>query len=127
MLACSRRTYDDHRVVALLLDYGADPELGILLPQLSFMSRLDRQTFKIPQPWNDDDGSHEQTLRQRRLGQWGRSNTTLESGSKNSNRSSRKEYITSVAAGNKADRYIYPFEIAAARGNPQSMQLLLKR
>ncbi|KAI8055473.1 hypothetical protein BDF22DRAFT_385418 [Syncephalis plumigaleata] len=128
MLACSRRSYDDHRVVALLLDYGADPELGILLPQLSFMSKLDRQAFQVPQPWSDDDGSHEQTLRQRRIGQWGRSSNASELGfSKASNRSSRKEHITSVATSNKANHYIYPFEIAAARGNQQSMQLILKR
>ncbi|RKP27950.1 hypothetical protein SYNPS1DRAFT_26429 [Syncephalis pseudoplumigaleata] len=128
MLACSRRTYDDHRVVALLLDYGADPELGILLPQLTFMSRLDRQAFRVPQPWNDeDDGSGEHTLRRRRLAQWGRTSSSAATPRSTQRSDDRKERIMDTATNTKAEHYIFPFEIAAARGNQQSMQLILKR
>ncbi|KAI9597917.1 hypothetical protein BDF19DRAFT_259819 [Syncephalis fuscata] len=127
MLTCSRRAYDDNRTVALLLDYGADPEHGILLPQLCLMSKLDRYAFRVPQPWSDD-GSGEQSLRQRRLPQRGRStNASTLSSDTTTTSISHKERILTMAKDSNSHDYILPFELAAARGNQQSMQSILKR
>jgi hypothetical protein len=110
MVACSRRNYDDHRMVSLLLEHGADPNQGILLPQLRALLKLQMNIPPVssgtapstPKASSQENMEYRMLSRLQRPAQRGSLGRTSEG--KSRKHLSTKERIAAIAASEDADR-----------------------